>query len=138
MTFDFGNDLRKSYEIAGVSEKFESKSSLRFNILTNFENIQTADLSFNIADWSRFLDATFLELNDPKDIESIASQVNQYVSLQNDVQKDWPAQSFGFEPWTTLYQNGEDINNNINGDADSLARLVLTIIAIFIISAAVP
>ncbi len=137
MTFDFGNDTRKSYEIAGVAQKFNYKASLRFNILTNFENIQTADLNFDVADWSNFLDATFLQLKNPENIHTIAGQLDKYVPIQNEVQKDWPAQSFGFEPWTTLYLNGEDINNNINGDSDPLARMVLTIIGIFIMTLAI-
>lgn len=136
MTFDFGQ-TKYTFEVAGVAEKFPAKSSMRFSLLVNFNQLEVIENNFNISNWSRFLDATFIRVENPEDIATITNVVQQYVSIQNEVQKDWPAASFGFQPWATVYLEGEDIRDTVTGSADPLARLVLTIIGIFVLVLAV-
>lgn len=136
MTFDFG-ETKYTFEVAGVAEKFPAKSSMRFSVLVNFNQLEVIETKFNISDWSRFLDATFIRVENPEDIATITNVVQQYVAIQNEAQKDWPAASFDFQPWTTVYMEGEEIRDTVTGSADPLGRLVLTIIGIFILVLAV-
>lgn len=136
MTFDFG-DTKYTFEVAGVAAKFPAKRSMDFSVLVNFGQLELVDPNFNISDWSRFLDAAFIQLENKTDLETITGSVQQYVSVQNEVQKEYPAASFGFKPWTRLYVEGEDLRSTITGDADPLGRLVLTIIGIFVLILAV-
>lgn len=136
MTFEF--DSRKyTFEVGGVAKKFPYQRSMGFRVLVNFDQLKQIDPSFNISDWARFLDATFIQVEKPESIASIKQGVQQYVEVQNEVQKDWPATSFGFEPWTRLYLDGEDMRNTITGSTDGIGSLVLSIIAGFILVLAI-
>jgi ABC-type antimicrobial peptide transport system permease subunit len=136
MTFDFGA-TKYTFEVAGVAEKFPAKRSMDFRVLVNFDQLKLIDPSFQLSDWSRFLDATFIQVENPDDIATITASVQQYVPVQNEVQQDWPVATFGFKPWTRLYVEGEDMRSTITGNADSLGRLVLTVIGIFVLILAV-
>ncbi len=136
ITFDFG-DKKYTFEVGGVAEKFPPARSMDFRALVNFDQIEIIDPSFRINDWSRFLDATFIQLENPNDLSSIEQSVQQFVSIQNDVQKDWPATEFGFTPWTRVFLDGNDLKNTVTGGTDGLARLVLSIIGAFILVLAV-
>jgi len=136
MTFDFGN-TKYTFEVAGVAEPFPAKSSMGFNVLANFDQLEILDPNFKLEDWSRFLDATFIRLKNPEDISGITENVQQYVAVQNEVQRDNPATEFGFVAWTDLYVAGENIQSLITGNADSLGRIVLSIIGCFILVLAI-
>lgn len=125
ITFDFGNEQKSSFEVAGVARRFPAKSNLRFDFLTHFDNLSTADPGFNTTDWSRFINATFVELNDPADIQTVSNQASRYIEAQNAARKDLPISSFEFEPWATVYLNGQNIRNSIVGESDPLAIQIL-------------
>jgi putative ABC transport system permease protein len=136
MSFDFG-ERKYTFEVAGVAAKFAAERSMDFRVLVNFEQLRLVDPDFDLSNWARFLDATFIQVESPEDIRTITQSVQQYVSVQNEVQKDWPATSFGFEPWTRIYLDGEDINQTITGSTDGIGTLVLSIIGGFILLLAV-
>ena len=136
MTFDFG-ETKYTFEVAGVAEKFPFKRSMDFNVLVNFNQLEILDPNFDVSDWSRFLDATFIQVENASDMEVITSSVQQYVAIQNEVRKDYPATSFDFRPWTRLFLDGDDLRSAITDDADPLGRLVLMIIGVFILVLAV-
>lgn len=136
MTFEFGAN-KYTFEVGGVAEKFPYKRSMDFRVLVNFEQLKQIDQRFSNTDWARFLDGTFIQVDNPEVITTIKQSVQQYVAVQNEVQKEWPASSFGFEPWTRLYLDGEDIRDTVMGSTDGIASLVLTIIAIFILVLAI-
>uniref|UniRef100_UPI004047A08A ABC transporter permease n=4 Tax=Roseivirga sp. TaxID=1964215 RepID=UPI004047A08A len=136
MTFDFGAK-KYTFEVAGVAEKFPYKSSMTFKVLVNFDQLRQVDPDFSTTDWSTFLDGLFIRVKNEEDIVSITNNTKPYVALQNEVQKDWPARAFGFMPWTKVFIEGEQIESAITGEADPLARLILSIIGIFILLLAV-
>ncbi|WP_422354602.1 ABC transporter permease [Roseivirga pacifica] len=136
MTFDF-ESKKYTFEVAGVAEPFPRKSSLQFSVLVNFEQLELIDSDYALSDWSHFLDGVFIQVKDAAAVDQILSQTGQYVSVQNEVQKDWPATSFGFMPWTRLFIEGENLRSRITGQGDSLARKILVIIASFVLVLAI-
>ncbi|MFY0592791.1 FtsX-like permease family protein [Roseivirga sp.] len=136
MTFEFGS-RKYTFEVAGVAEKFPYQRTMDFSVLVNFDQLKQVDTNVNLTDWARFLDATFIQLDDPSAIANITQNVQQYVALQNEVRKDYPATSFRFFPWTDLYQKGDDMRNTITGSTDGIGTLVLSIIAGFILVLAI-
>lgn len=136
MTFEFGGK-KYTFEVGGVAEKFPYKRSFDFRVLVNFDQIRQVDPGYDMSDWSRFLDATFIQVEDQAVIADITANVQQYVTVQNEVQKDWPAKSFGFMPWTRLYLDGEPMWDTVTGSTDGIGRLVLSIIGAFILVLAI-
>lgn len=136
MTFEFGT-RKYTFEVAGVAEKFPYQRTMAFSVLVNFDQIKQVDTNVDLTDWARFLDATFIQLDDPSAIANITQNLQQYVSLQNEVRKDYPATSFQFFPWTDLYLKGDDMRNTMTGSTDGIGTLVLSIIAAFILVLAI-
>jgi len=136
MTFDF-EGIKYTFEVAGVAKEFPRRNSMSFQVLINFGQLEIIDENYKLSDWSSFLDAVFVRTNDPASLNLVRSGVQQYVAVQNEVQKDWPAESFAFVPWTELYLKGEDIRSRITGQGDTLGRIVLTIIGAFVLVLAV-
>lgn len=136
MTFDF-EGLKYTFEVAGVVEEFPRRGSLEFNVLVNFGQLEIVDNDYKLSDWSRFLDAVYIRTNSEENIDQIETGVQQYVSVQNEVQKDWPATAFSFVPWTDLFVQAESMSSVLTGEGDSVARMVLTVIASFVLVLAV-
>lgn len=127
------NDKKESFTIGGVAEQFPKLSSFGFDILANF------DKKFNIFDeedpndWKDFIRATFIQLNDPKDIDLISSKMDKYIALQNAAEEDWPAISYPFQPFNTLSINSYNIRGDISGGGDPIGRIVLSTIGAFML-----
>ncbi|MDN5202426.1 ABC transporter permease [Fulvivirgaceae bacterium BMA10] len=130
------NNKKESFIVAGVAEKFPKTASFAFNILINFEK------KFNIYDkedpndWKDFIGSTFIELNDPADIELISSKMDKYVAIQNEAEEDWPASAYTFQPLSTLSLNSYKIRGDIASGDDPVARIVLSLIGIFMMTLA--
>lgn len=112
MIFDKGRS--KAFRIGGVASKFPSSRSFTFDFLVNFENLRTYSPSYDFHDWKAFTGATFIQLDNPSDIQTIGHGMEKYRKLQNEAaQPEWAISSFGFEPLATLHERTEDIKDDI-------------------------
>ncbi len=125
------NDKKESFTVGGVAAPFPKNASFRFNILFNFEKKFSLYDKEDTDDWTKFIDATFIQLNDPDDITLIRSKMDKYITLQNAADEDWPAQAYVFEPLTTLSQNSYRIRGDISGGNDPAGSIVLITIGSF-------
>ena len=132
----FPNGYKANFTVGAVAEKFPVLSSLRFDFLLNFENLRTARPDFNPSDWTNTINATFIELEDPKEIEVISSSQDNYLDFVNTAQPDYPTESFGFELLGSLYERSNYIRGDISDESDPEGRVVLSIIGIFLIALA--
>jgi len=134
----FGEHNSKIFEVAGVAEAFPKAHDIDFDFLINFENLKTADRNYDMNDWSEFVNATLIQVDDPASIQAIAQQMDKYKKLQNEVQDDWAIHGFAFEQLATLYERSPDINSDISQGSGSNAKSVvfLTIIAVFMLALA--
>lgn len=135
ITFRSGDRIQ-TYTVGGVAEKFPNNSTIRFNVLINIDKLTDLDLEHDWADWSSFIAATFIQLKDPNDIGILEKGMDEYVKIQNEAEKDWPADSYIFEPLTTLSLNSQDIRGDISWGGDDIGRLVLGLIGIFMLTLA--
>ncbi|WP_286757400.1 ABC transporter permease [Roseivirga sp. UBA838] len=136
MTFDF-EGRKFSFEVAGVAQEFPRRSSLNFEVLVNFGQLEVIDPDYSLSDWSRFLDAVYIRTSDPQSVAQVERSVQQHIKTQNAVQKDWPATAFSFVPWTDLFVQAEDMSSVMTGEGDSVARIVLSVIGAFVLVLAV-
>lgn len=129
----FKSGEKKYFEIAGVAEGFPNMAEIEFDFLVNYSNIEVADANHNPADWAKFLDATLIQLNDPSTIANVASGMNKYLQLQNEVNKDWAIQDFEFISINDLYLSSSNIEQAISYDDRKPGRVTLPFIAAFML-----
>lgn len=130
------NDKKESFTIGGVAKEFPKTASFSFDILINFEKKFNIYQKEDRNDWKDFIGSTFIQLNDPKDISLISSNMGKYVQLQNAADEDWPAEAYTFEPMTTLSMNSHAIDGDISGGDDPIGRIILLTIAGFMMTLA--
>ncbi|TRX60087.1 FtsX-like permease family protein [Fulvivirga sp. M361] len=137
MIFDENNS--KAFKVGGVAKAFPDSHAIHFDFLVNFENIKAADPAYDTHDWSAFIDATLIQVDDPCHIPAIDKRMVRYKKMQNEAQEDWAISSFAFEPLATLYENSVNIKNSISSPyyySNHQARIILSILALFMLALA--
>jgi putative ABC transport system permease protein len=111
----FDNDRSKSFKITGVAKEFPKSRTISFNFLINFDNIRTYEADYHFDDWSSFVNATLIQVENPSDLKTIEQGMDKYRILQNAVvDEEWAITSFTFEPLATLHERSGHIKDDIS------------------------
>ena len=83
--------------VTGVLKDVPVNSTLRFNLLTRFDNQLKGDGS-KIAsdDWNWLIDAAFLNIPDPNNALRLEKEMDRYIAVQNKAREDWKVSGFKF------------------------------------------
>ncbi|MBL7874981.1 MAG: ABC transporter permease [Cyclobacteriaceae bacterium] len=135
----FSEDQGKEFKVTGVAKKFPDASTITFDFLININNFLTIDTAYDFHDWNAYVNATFIQVENPNDISSIVRATDKYRELQNKaVAEDWAITSFVFEPLATLTNRSEFIQDDISYSSGNNHRsiLYLSIVAILMLTLA--
>ncbi|MGA6119506.1 ABC transporter permease [Sphingobacterium anhuiense] len=90
------------YTISAVSKNIPGNSSIRFDILTSFEN-GLMNNKQGLDDWKNpNLITTFVQLKDSNDAGTAVSTLNHYVTVHNRNRSEWPIAGFTLQPFSEL------------------------------------
>ncbi|MCW5912458.1 MAG: ABC transporter permease [Cyclobacteriaceae bacterium] len=135
----YGKDQSKVFKIVGVAAEFPKARTISFDFLVNFENFRTTDRAYDFHDWNAFVNATFIQVDNPSDLLVIKEKMDKYKVLQNSaVKEDWAISSFSFEPLATLHEQSEYIKNDISRSSKSnyVSIYFMVVIAVFMLALA--
>lgn len=132
----FNEKNSKAFTVTGVAAAFPKARAIEFNFLINYENIRVADPEYDLHDWSKFLNATLIQVDNPSDVKFIEKEMDKYKVLQNEVQHDWAISSFSLEPLAVLHSKSAGIKDDISHDENVEGRIGMPIIAIFMLTLA--
>lgn len=132
----FNGQYKKLFKVSGVAEAFPGAHAISFDFLINFENWKTSDPAFKFNDWSGFVDATLIQINQPEELETIKNGVDKYLSLQHETNSDWDISGFGFEQLATLHENSANIIGDISRDQTDEVLIGLPIMGGFMLALA--
>jgi putative ABC transport system permease protein len=132
----FNDSTNKMFTVTGVAKPFPKAHAIAFGFLVNFENIKIAQQHYDDTNWSEFLSATLIQVENTDQIHSIQQGMTKYKMLQNEVQPDWAIASFAFEPLATLHARSGLIRDDISYDDNREGRIGMPIIAIFMLTLA--
>jgi len=133
MLMVFEDGRTKAFSVAGVAAPFPKARAIEFTFLVNFKNIETAKPVYDVHDWSEFLTATLIQVNNPADVSFIQQRMERYKTLQNEVQHDRPISSFEFVSLADLHQRSGNIRSCISYDENREGRIGMPIIALFML-----
>jgi putative ABC transport system permease protein len=129
----FGTNNNKAFKITGVAAEFPKSRTITFDFLVNFDNLRTIEPTYDFADWNAFVNATFIQVDNPTDIASIQNGMEKYRALQNKaVDEDWAITKFGFAPLATLHILSEDIRDDISRSSKTNYTSIIFMVAIAI------
>ncbi len=127
----FNQEEAKAFKVAGVTKEFPLSRSIDFDFLINFENIRVADPSYDFHDWSAFVNATLIQVDDPANLKTIQPGMEKYKRLQNEaVKEDWAISSFIFQPLATLHEKTEFIRDDISRSSGNNYKSVIFLAAV--------
>jgi putative ABC transport system permease protein len=110
----YDKNRSKAFKITGVAQDFPKGKSFSFDFLVNFENLRTYDPAYDIHEWSAFVNATFIQVDNPANLKTIQRSMEKYRKMQNEaVQPEWAITTFAFEPLATLHERTENIRDDI-------------------------
>lgn len=133
MTMIFNDSTKKEFMVGGVAATFPKERDLDFNLLINYDNLRTADSRFDPQDWSKFILATWIQLEDPSDSLIVSNQLKKYSKLQQEAVPEWVISGYTLEPLVTLHRRSAQIRDAIVHDINVEGRIGMPIIAIFMI-----
>jgi len=132
----FSEHEGKAFKVTGVAQAFPKAHVIDFNFLINFENLRIANPNYDVHNWSEFLQATLIQVDNHEYLKHIEKGMDKYRLLQNEAQHDWAISSFAFEPLETLHERSGFIRDDISGDDNREGRIGMPIIAIFMLALA--
>lgn len=122
--------------VGGVFEEPGLQSSLRFQLIADFENFYR---NFNVekGDWTRFVDGLFIQTNDESIAENLPSSLQKYAAIQAEVRKDLPASSFWVTPMKDVAfvqrdYNATNLGNETLHPAHILAPNVMALLILLL------
>lgn len=133
MTVIFNDSAKKEFMVGGVAARFPSERDLDFGLLVHFDNLRVAHGRFDSDDWSKFIRATWVQLDNPQAATQVNAQLSKYQKLHHEALPEWAISSFTLEPLTTLHERSSGIRDAIVLDTNLEARIGLPIIAFFMI-----
>jgi putative ABC transport system permease protein len=135
----FSKDISKEFKITGVAKEFPKALTIRFDFLINFENFRTSEPDYNFQDWGAFVNATFIQVSQPPDVQLLNQGMQKYRALQNKaVKEDWAISAFSLEPLATLHERSEYIRDDISRSSKDnyLSIMFLVGISVFLLALA--
>lgn len=133
ITMNFGEDRVGSFIIGAVARDFPPVYSFDFTILVHWDKKYDLYTDEDENDWKDFINATFIQLENKDDIEIINGGMDKYVTLQNQVDEDWPAKSYPTHPLSTFSINAYKWSGSISNGDEPTGRIILSILAGFLL-----
>jgi ABC-type antimicrobial peptide transport system permease subunit len=127
-----GKEQQASYFVQGVAEKFPHNASFAFDILASLDNLRDSGI-FNEDQWDRYARATFVQLKNLDQIQTVSAQMDRYIRRHNTDNIDRSIASFAFEPLPTLSWESQEIERSISSGSTPQALILLFVIGLFLL-----
>lgn len=135
VSIKFKGDRIESFIIGGVAEKFPKKKSFAFNILMAY------DWLFDLGalergqenDWSKWTNATLIQLENPNDLAFIEKNMDKYKKIQNEASENWAVTDFVFDNLLNLSLNSYKVRGDIASGDNPVERITLFVIGLFLL-----
>ena len=113
LTVYAGESYAMPLTVTGVLKDVPVNSTLRFTMLTQFDNQLKGD-GTKIAsdDWKWFIDAAFINIPDPDNAVRLEKEMDRYNAVQNKAREDWKVSGFKFITLRKAASLSEAIGSN--------------------------
>jgi ABC-type antimicrobial peptide transport system permease subunit len=135
-----GNDgvrRPKEFIVGGVFKMKPWNSSFNFQVITLFDNFWDVNLDadLNEMSWEGFTGALFLQVDNPSDVSSITSQLQQFVQPQNKAREDFKITAYYLQPFANMMKQnrGSRVFDNFLGTVPAEAFTVPAIMAFLLL-----
>lgn len=105
------NGTERSFIVTGIFEDIPENSSMQMDLLCQMDNyVEMNEIEEH--SWNEWIAATFLLIPDKTKVRTIEEQLGRFVTIQNDMKKDWLISSYYIERFKDIPNTGRDIWSN--------------------------
>jgi cell division protein FtsX len=128
------DDGRKiAISVAGVAREFPGNSDIRFEILMGYDAFRDFEPERRVDSWSRFADATFLQLRDRSDVPDVDRLLDTYTDQVNAASRDWQVTGFALDNLKHLTRNRDNVDDTIAGSVAITPIVVLSVLSLLLL-----
>lgn len=95
---------KRTFTVAGVAAEFPSASSMEFDFLINFENLQQVKPDYHAANWEQLVSGTLVRLSPGADPGLIADRMEPYQNTYNEIDQNREISGFHLESIKDAYR----------------------------------
>lgn len=95
---------KRTFIIAGVAAEPQDGSTMDFNFLIHFDNLQQTNPEYHSGNWEQLIDGTLVKLNPAADPSSIAHRMEPYLETYNKIDKNRTISGFKLESIKHAYR----------------------------------
>ncbi len=95
--------------VAGIAQQFPDNASFKFDFLVALQNVETA-YGISLNDWDNIRNEsvfTFVKLDDSQNAEALSSTFEKYLTVVNEINKDWQIKEFKTHELLSMARNGQ-------------------------------
>ncbi len=111
----FEKDIKRTFKVTGVAERFPASSSFQFQFLINLDVLSFSDPDFRLTEWQQRLTATFVKAPNPRGKQLTEEKLNEIKDLHNLADEQWQIETFELVPLAELKRRSDDIVWDISG-----------------------
>lgn len=101
------------FMVSAVAKEFPQTASFGFDFVISIDHAP-AMLSTDLTSWKNVNEAslyTFIKLDKPQNIDLLRSKMPDYLDDINDVNPEWPIETFRFEPLSSAAENSQFVKS---------------------------
>ncbi|MDW3191318.1 MAG: ABC transporter permease [Cytophagales bacterium] len=111
----FDKDMKRTFHVTGVAQRFPAANSFQFDFLIQFDVLSFSDPSVRLSNWQQRITATFVRVRSDQNKELIEAKLAEQQEVHNLADDQWQIEAFELVPLTELYRRADDIKGDISG-----------------------
>ena len=127
LTVLFNGTTRRNFTVKAVAAPFPHTASFSFDLLVNY-SVGNA-LGWQASDWTRQVQATFIQVNSATAASKVTAVLQKYVKLHNEINHQAPVNSFFIENITEVSQNSHMTRHSFASGTSPTGLILLGILA---------
>ncbi|MDW3193391.1 MAG: ABC transporter permease [Cytophagales bacterium] len=105
---------KRTFKVGGVASEPQDGSTMDFNFLIHFDNLQQAQPEYRSGNWEQLLDGMLVKLNPNADPAAIAHRMEPYLETYNEIDRNRTISAFQLEPIKNAYR--KEIKDRFSDD----------------------
>ncbi len=131
LTILFDGKIRHDFTVKAVAVAFPKTASFSFNLLVNYKVGQA--LGWRTNDWTRPVQATFVQVGKPADIATLTAALAKYVKRHNETNRESPVNSFYVDKLTDVSVNAYQTRHAFASGTSPTGMIVLGVLAALVL-----
>ncbi len=127
LTLLIDNKIKRNFTVTAVAAPFPNTASFTFDILANYD--VGRELGWQDSDWTRSIQATFIQVDKPGDVAKVTAALGRYVKRYNASNSQAPINAYYLDNLREISLNAHKTRHSFIGGTSPTGMIVLGVLA---------